>query len=100
MKSVPLARLARPRPAALKLTPVMFRVDLAGLVEGQLELIASEQVDAVERGILGRGGDLGQDVVVLLHQVAANGLRRAVDDRRRAVENASDEVDRAADHAT
>src|SRR6188768_1397411 len=28
MKSVPLERLARPRPAALKLTPVMFNVDL------------------------------------------------------------------------
>src|ERR1700704_6462276 len=28
MKSVPLARFARPRPAALKLTPVMLNVDL------------------------------------------------------------------------
>src|SRR5450755_5139099 len=38
---------------------------LAGLVERQLELIARKQVDAVERSILRRGGDLGQDVVVL-----------------------------------
>ncbi len=28
MKSVPLVRFARPRPAALNVTPVMFKVDL------------------------------------------------------------------------
>ncbi len=37
----------------------------ARLVEGQLELIAIEQVDAIVRGVLGGRGDLVQDVVVL-----------------------------------
>ena len=56
---------------------------LAGFVERQLELIAAEQVDAVERRVLRGGGDLRQDAVELVHQVAANRLRRRVDNRRR-----------------
>mgnify|MGYP003694534845 CR=1 FL=1 len=53
----------------------------AGLVEGQPELIAVEQVDAVEGGVLRSGGDLVQDVVVLLHQVGPNQLRRRIHNR-------------------
>ena len=40
--------------------------------ERQRELIAAEQVDAVERRVLRSGGDLGQDVVVLLDQVGTH----------------------------
>src|SRR5206468_12665112 len=47
---------------------------LAGLVEGQLEVVAVQQVDAVERSILRGGGDLGDDVVVLADQVGTDGL--------------------------
>jgi hypothetical protein len=52
---------------------------LAGFVERQLELIAAQQVDAVERRVLRGGGDLRQDAVELVHQVAANRLRRRID---------------------
>ena len=83
MKSVPLVRFARPRPAALNVDAGDVQRRLAGFVERQLELIAAEQVDAVERRVLRRGGDLGQDAVELVHQVAANGLRRRVDHRSR-----------------
>src|SRR5262249_36562383 len=40
----------------------------AGFVEGQLQRVAVQQVDAVEGGVLGRGVDLRQHVVVLRHQ--------------------------------
>src|SRR5206468_938018 len=45
---------------------------------GQLEVVAVEQVDAVERRILRRGRDLRDDVVVLLDQAGANGLRSGI----------------------
>ena len=56
---------------------------LAGLVEGQLEIVAVQQVDAVEGRILRGGGDLRDDVVVLADQVGANGLRGGIGDRQR-----------------
>src|SRR5712691_6452043 len=53
----------------------------AGLVEGQLEIIAVQQVDAVERSVLRRGGDLRDDIVVLADQVGAKGLRGRIGER-------------------
>src|SRR6266446_6791626 len=54
---------------------------LTGLVEGQLEVIAIYQVDAVERRVLRRGGDLCNDVIVLGDQVGTNGLRGRIGNR-------------------
>src|SRR6266436_6233348 len=54
---------------------------LAGLVEGQLEVIAVQQVDTVERSVLRRGGNLRNDVVVLADQVGTNGLRSRIGER-------------------
>src|ERR1019366_4876460 len=56
----------------------------AGFVEGQLQVIAVEQVDAVEGRILRRGGDLRDDVVVLADQAGPNGLRGRIGSRRGA----------------
>jgi hypothetical protein len=53
---------------------------LAGFVEGQLEIVAVQQVDAVERGVLRRRRDLLDDVIVLADQVGANGLRSRIGD--------------------
>ena len=50
----------------------------AGLVERQLQVVAVEQVDAVERCILRSGGDLRDDVVVLADKVGADGLRSRI----------------------
>src|SRR5207248_5666875 len=47
---------------------------LAGLVEGQLESVAVQQVDAVERCVLRGIRELRQDTVVLADQVGANRL--------------------------
>ena len=55
---------------------------LAGFVEGQVQRIALEQVDAVERGILRRGVDLLQDVVVLGDQPGTGRLRVRIGHRR------------------
>ena len=57
---------------------------LAGFVEGQVQRIALEKVDAVERGVLRGGVDLLQDVVVLRDQPGTGGLRVRIDDRCRA----------------
>src|SRR6267378_1870921 len=53
----------------------------SGLVEGQLESVAVQQVNAVERSILRGVGDLRQNAVVLVQQVRTNGLRARVGDR-------------------
>jgi hypothetical protein len=74
----------------------------AGLVEGQLELIAIEQVDTVVRSILRRGGDLVQDVVVLIDQVGTGPERNRIHHRRRssqAVEGLAGEGSRTSDRA-
>src|SRR6185369_895559 len=54
---------------------------LAGLVEGQLQVVAVQQVDAVEGRILRGGGDLRDDVVVLADQVGPDSLRGCVGNR-------------------
>src|SRR5579863_2818158 len=59
------------------------RARFAGFVEHQLQLIAVEQVDAVEGGVLRGGGDLRQNLVVLGNQTGTRGLRHRVGDRRR-----------------
>ena len=76
-KSVPAFKVARPRPAPSKVTPGDAQRRLAGFVEGQLQRIALEQVDAVERRFLRTGVDLLQHVVVLRHQAVTD--RPAVD---------------------
>ena len=81
-KSVPEVSEARPRPAALKVTPLNVQGGLAGFVEGQLEIVAVQQVDAIERCVLRRRRDLRDDVIVLLHQARANGLRSRIGNRR------------------
>src|SRR5262249_58590998 len=48
---------------------------LAGFVKDQLQRIAVEQVDAVEGGVLRRGGDLRDDLVVLGDQIRTRRLR-------------------------
>ena len=53
----------------------------AGFIEGQVEGIAVQQVDAVERGVLRRGVDLRQNLVVLRHQACAGRLRVRIGDR-------------------
>src|SRR5205814_1888088 len=55
---------------------------LGGFVEGQLEVVAKQQVDTVEGRILGGGRDLRDDAVVLVHQAGANGLRSRIGDWR------------------
>src|SRR5207302_9661345 len=54
---------------------------LAGFVEGQLEVITIQQVDAVEGRILRGRRDLRDDVVVLTDQVGADGLRGRIGNR-------------------
>ena len=54
---------------------------LAGLVKGQLEIIAVQQIDAVEGRILRRRRDLRDDVVVLLHQARTNVLGSRIGER-------------------
>src|SRR6202042_159683 len=54
---------------------------LAGFVKGQVQGIAFEKVDAVERGVLRGGVDLLQDVVVLRDQVGTGRLRIGIDNR-------------------
>ena len=72
MKSVPLVRFDEAETGRVEVTPVMFSVDLPVSLNVSLSVIAAEQVDAVERRVLRGGGDLGQDVVELAHQVAAD----------------------------
>src|SRR6202011_3176197 len=55
---------------------------LGGFVEGQLEVVAIQQVDAVEGRILRRRRDLRDDVVVLAHQAGTRGLRDWIGHRR------------------
>src|SRR6185369_874589 len=53
----------------------------AGLVEHQLQRVAVQQVDTVERGVLRSRGDLRQNVVVLRNEASAGGLGVRVRDR-------------------
>ena len=55
----------------MKVTPVIAQGGRAGLVEHQLQGVAVQQVDAVEGGVLRRGVDLRQHVVVLRDQADA-----------------------------
>src|SRR6202011_6214864 len=57
---------------------------LGGFVEGQLEVVTVQQVDAVEGRILSGCGDLRDDVVVLAHQAGTRGLRDWIGDRSAA----------------
>src|SRR5262249_37810606 len=50
----------------------------AGFVEDHLQRVAVQQVDAVEGGILRRGRELLNDLVVLGNQGCSSGLRRRV----------------------
>src|SRR5262249_50398606 len=52
-----------------------------GFVEGQLQRVAVQQVDAVERRVLRGGVDLRKHVVVLRDQACALGLRVRIGDR-------------------
>ena len=99
MKSVPLDEVRQTEAGRIERHAGDVQRRLAGLVERQLELIAAEQVDAVERRVLRGGGDLRQDVVELAHQVAANGLRRRVDHRRRRGREGDRAGQRTADRA-
>ena len=54
---------------------------LGGFVEGQLEVVTIQQIDAVEGRILRGCRDLRDDVVVLAHQAGANGLRSRIGNR-------------------
>src|SRR5262249_21502268 len=56
---------------------------LAGLVEHQLERIAVQQVDTIERSVLRGRIDLRQHVVVLRDQARAQVLRGRIGNRRR-----------------
>src|SRR5205085_1790747 len=55
-------QLGEAKPGRVEVDALDGQGRFARLVEGQLELIAVEQVDAVEGSILGRGGDLVQNV--------------------------------------
>src|SRR5439155_16307096 len=54
---------------------------LAGFVEDQLQRVAVQKVDAVERRILRRGLDLVNDLIVLSDQGGTRGLRNRVGNR-------------------
>ena len=71
----------RPRPAALKDHTLDGERGLAGLVEGELEVVAVQQIDAIEGRILSRRRDLRDDVVVLGYQIGTNVLGSRVGER-------------------
>ena len=54
---------------------------LGGFIEGQLEVVAIQQIDTVEGQILRGCRDLRDDVVVLAHQAGANCLRSRIGGR-------------------
>src|SRR5205814_9245407 len=54
---------------------------LGGFVEGQLDVITIQQIDAVEGRLLSGCRDLRDDAVVLVHQTGANGLRGRIGNR-------------------
>src|SRR4051794_7983661 len=76
------------------------QVRLAGLVEHQLELVAVQEVDAVERGVLRGRVDLRKDVVVLADQVRTRGLGNRVLDGAGSRRERQGRGQRAADRTT
>ena len=86
MKSVPAVRVDRPRPAELKVTPVMFRVDLPVSLNTSLSWSPFNRLTPLNESPAG-GVDLRQDVVVLGDQIGAGGLGWG---RRSASEHAID----------
>ncbi len=81
MKSVPLTRLARPRLAASKLTPVMLRVDLPVSLKVSFSVSPPSRLMPLNEASWAVVVIWGHDAVVLAHQVAADGLRLQVGDR-------------------
>ena len=65
----------------MKVTPEIDSVDVPVSSKVRFEGIAVQQVDAVERGVLRRGVDLLQDLVVLRDQAGAGRLRVRIGDR-------------------
>ena len=90
MKSVPVRQVRQAEARRVEGDAGDVQRRLAGLVEHQLELVAVQQVDAVERGVLRGGVDLLQDVVVLGDQVGAGRLGVASATGAEAVEKVSE----------
>ena len=80
-KSVPDSQRSKAKAGRVESHALNVQRGLAGLVEGQLEIIAVQQIDAVERRILRRRRDLRDDVVVLLHQARTNVLGSRIGER-------------------
>ena len=80
---MPGVSVERPRPAALKVTPVIASLEVPVSSKVRFRVSPFKQVDAVERRILRGGVDLLQHVVVLRDQAGAGGLRVRIGDRSR-----------------